>query len=110
MGKFTVGEIVLIKFPYSDLTNSKKRPALVIGLAEFGNVILCQITSSTFSSNISIEITERDITKGALPVTSYIRPDKIFTADTTIIAKKLGLLNPRKIVQVKTTLYSIFDI
>ena len=45
MGKFVKGDVVVAPFPYSDLTTSKKRPALGIAPLEGDDVILCQITS-----------------------------------------------------------------
>lgn len=109
MGKFAIGDVVLIDFPYSDLTTFKKRPALVIGMAEFDNVILCQITSSPFSSKIAIRVEINDLHTGTLPVTSYIRPDKIFTADTSIVYKRLATLSLVKYKDVKKALMHIFN-
>lgn len=93
MGKFAVGSIVLVTFPFSNLSGQKVRPALVLANSEFGNVILCQITSRSYSSKISICIKPSNFTSGKLPVTCYVRPDKLFTADTTIIRKTVGHLN-----------------
>ena len=45
MAKFVKGDIVVVPFPFSDLTNSKRRPALVITELTGDDVILCQITS-----------------------------------------------------------------
>lgn len=96
MGRFIVGDVVAVKFPFSNLTGQKLRPALVLALAEYENVILCQITSKSYSSKTAIMITEADFNQGSLPVVSYARPDKIFTADKSIISKKLGSLHRLK--------------
>jgi mRNA interferase MazF len=45
MGRFVKGDVVVIPFPYSDLSASKKRPALVLADLEGDDIILCQITS-----------------------------------------------------------------
>jgi len=45
MGLPTRGDVVIVAFPFSDLTGAKPRPALVIGEAARGDRILCQITS-----------------------------------------------------------------
>ena len=47
MAKFVKGDIVVIPFPFSDLSQSKRRPALVIARLEGNDSILCQITSKT---------------------------------------------------------------
>lgn len=109
MGTFAVGDIVVVSFPFSDLTSAKKRPALVVGQADFGNLILCQITSKAYASNKAIALTALE-SGGALPLTSYIRPDKLFTADTSIILSLLGSVSQRSIDKVKTELKSIFEL
>ena len=114
MGKFTVGpdsigvgSVVLVTFPFSNLPariatqsvaggkGQKIRPALVLANAEFDNLILCQITSKPYTSKIAICIKSKDFTSGNLPVVSYVRPDKLFTADTTIIKNTVGRLTPK---------------
>lgn len=92
MGKFAVGTIVLVLFPFSNLKGQKLRPALVLANVEFGNLILCQITSKSYSSKKAISLKVADFAKGGLPVVSYIRPDKLFTADTSIIKSAIGQL------------------
>ncbi len=92
MGKLAVGSVVLVAFPFSNLKGQKVRPALVLAKVEFGNFILCQITSKPYTSKISICLKPADFATGGLPVVSYVRPDKLFTADTTIIKKTVGQL------------------
>ena len=92
MGKFTVGSVVLVTFPFSNLKGQKVRPALVLAKVEFGNLILCQITSKPYSSKTAIRIKPSDFITGNLPVVSFIRPDKLFTADTSIIKNTAGHL------------------
>lgn len=103
MGKSAVGKnslrpgsVVLVAFPFSDLKGHKIRPALVLATVEFDNLILCQITSKPYSSKTAIRLESSDFSQGKLPVTSFIRPDKIFTADTSIIKNKAGELVIKK--------------
>ncbi|HRN71255.1 MAG TPA: type II toxin-antitoxin system PemK/MazF family toxin [Candidatus Woesebacteria bacterium] len=97
MEKFIVGDIVLVIFPFSNLQGGKIRPALVLEQAEFGNLILCQITSRTYSSKTAISLTNSDFETGSLPLKSFIRPDKLFTADVSILRGKAGTLTlPKK--------------
>jgi mRNA interferase MazF len=92
MGKLTIGSVVLVTIPFSNLKGQKVRPALVAANVEFNNLILCQITSKPYTSKISICLRPTDFATGGLPVISYARPDKLFTADTTIIKKTVGHL------------------
>ena len=96
MARFTVGDIVLVLFPFSDLKGQKLRPALVVAQAEFSNVILCQITSKPYSSKTAIKLTSDEFREGRLPIASYVRPDKLFTAESSIIQKISGKLNQKK--------------
>ena len=93
MGKFTVGSVVLVSFPFSNLRGQKIRPALVLAQVEFDDLILCQITSKSYASKIAIRIKLSDFTEGSLPVESFVRPDKLFTADATIFRKMAGQLS-----------------
>jgi mRNA interferase MazF len=51
MEKFVKGDIVVIPFPFSDLSGSKKRPALVLANLQGDDIILCQITSQQIKDN-----------------------------------------------------------
>lgn len=96
MEKLAVGTIALVSFPFSNLKGQKIRPALVLAAVEFDNLILCQITSRPYSSRTAIRIELKDFEKGSLPVTSFVRPDKLFTADSSIIEGIAGKLNTKK--------------
>jgi len=93
MGKFIKGDIVVIPFPFSDLSQSKKRPALVISDNLGDDIILCQITSRFSPSDLHVVVIDHNsFSNGNLPLESNIRPNRIFTADMNIIIKKVGSL------------------
>ena len=96
MEKFTVGNVVLVSFPFSNLKGKKLRPALVLAQVEFDNLILCQITSKHYSSKTAISIEQSDFKEGGLPLKSFVRPDKLFTADLSILNSRAGDLNSSK--------------
>jgi len=85
MGKFMKGDIVVIPFPFSDLSGSKRRPALVLADLDGDDVILCQITSVARHDRYAVSIDESDFLSGTLPVQSFVRPSKIFTASERLI-------------------------
>ncbi|MCB9032686.1 MAG: type II toxin-antitoxin system PemK/MazF family toxin [Chitinophagales bacterium] len=95
MGTFIKGDIVVIPFPFSNLSGSKRRPALVLTDLNGDDILLCQITSKANDTN-AISITKQDFTLGSLPIDSYVRPLRIFTADKNIIIRKAGVINKRK--------------
>lgn len=109
MGQPAVGTVVVIKFPFSNLKGSKLRPALVLAQAEFDNLILCQITSKPYSSTTAILLLKTNFSDGKLPLTSYIRPDKIFTADTSIIKSTIGRLDSATITMVQKKIRALFS-
>ena len=92
MGTFTVGDVVLVKFPFSDLSGSKLRPAVVLACSGRGDWILCQITSKPYADSMALFVSANAYSSGTLERDSYIRPGKIFTAHESIIVKKIATL------------------
>ncbi|MEH2090107.1 type II toxin-antitoxin system PemK/MazF family toxin [Nostoc sp.] len=56
MAGFVKGDVVIVPFPFSDLTQTKRRPALVIATLQGNDLILCQITSQSVSDIYAIEL------------------------------------------------------
>lgn len=108
MGRFIKGDIVVVPFPFSDLSQSKKRPALVLVDLKGEDLILSQITSQNIYDPYAVEISENDFENGSLNKVSNIRPNKIFTADEGIILYKVAHLNEEKIQEVTDKIISIF--
>lgn len=77
----SVGSIVLLSFPFSDLSQTKFRPAVVLADATRGDWILCQITSKPYSDPRAVELTNASFAQGSLHLVSYARPSKLFTAN-----------------------------
>lgn len=91
MGTFTAGSVVLIPFPFSDLSRTKLRPAAVIASLDKGDCILCQITSQPYDT-CAIELNQQDFAAGSLQRTSYARPGKLFTAHESLLQREAGKL------------------
>ncbi|MBF0118649.1 MAG: type II toxin-antitoxin system PemK/MazF family toxin [Desulfobacterales bacterium] len=100
MGKFIKGDIVVVPFPFSDLSHNKKRPALVVATMLGDDIILCQITSKSVSDSYAILISDSDFKNGGLQQESNIRPNRIFTADSKIIIRRVGSLTDDKVQDV----------
>ena len=110
MERFIKGDIVVIPFPFSDLSQSKKRPALVITTLEGVDVILAQITSKNKYDKYAIEITEEDFIEGGLKVNSNVRANKLFTASKELILYKVGRINQEKIEEVINKIIEIIKL
>ncbi len=110
MENFIKGDVVVIPFPFSDLSGSKRRPAFVITDLPGNDIILCQITSKDGKDFHAIPLANTDFLNGSLPVLSNIRPTRIFTADKTIIIRKAGSVKPELKNQVIEALADIIGI
>jgi mRNA interferase MazF len=108
MEGFVKGEVVILPFPFSDLSNSKRRPALIVATLKGNNLILCQITSQKKEDKDAIALNISDFEKGKLNLNSFILPDKIFTAEDSIVEYKTGILKKGKIREVQDKLCEIF--
>ncbi|MBI4849517.1 MAG: type II toxin-antitoxin system PemK/MazF family toxin [Nitrospirae bacterium] len=100
MAKLVKGDVVVVPFPFSDLSQSKRRPALVISKLEGEDLILCQITSQSIKDNYAISINDKDFETGSLKQISNIRPNRIFTADSHIVLYRVGNLAKDKLNEV----------
>jgi mRNA interferase MazF len=109
VGKFVKGDIVIIPFPFTDLSGNKKRPAFVVANLSGDDIIVCQITSKSKSDSLAITLGVHDFISGSLPVDSFIRPNKIFTADKNIILSIAGHLSESKIHDVLNAIITIIS-
>lgn len=94
------GDVVVVPFPFSDLSINKKRPALVLSVLKGDDIILCQITSRHTKDSYAITLRENELKAGTLMQESNIRPNKLFTADRSIIIYKVASLKIEKLQQV----------
>jgi mRNA interferase MazF len=94
---FKQRDIVLIPFPYSDLSSIKKRPVIIISNSRYhknnNDVICCAITSSKKEFTRGVKINNSDLDEGNLNFESVVKFGKIFTILQNQIIKKLGKLN-----------------
>jgi len=86
-------DIVLIPFPYSDLTGAKRRPALIISNQRLKGVdkMCCLVTSNIENEGMLIE--KNAFESGSLPFKSMVKPHRLFTIHERIIEKRLCTVN-----------------
>jgi mRNA interferase MazF len=108
MERFIKGDVVVISFPYTNLSEVKKRPALVVATLKGDNIILSQITSVKRPDDDLINLNKEDFESGYLNQNSFIIPSLIFTADCNNIYYKAGNIKQYKILEVQKKLCEIF--
>lgn len=64
MEEFVKGDILVVPFPFSDLSDAKKRPVLVVATPGGDDLILCQITSRNRHDRYSIARADQDFVEG----------------------------------------------
>lgn len=90
---FKKGDIVLIRFPFTDLNSSKQRPALISSQPNsYGDFQCFQITSQSKQSQV-IEVTSESLESGELKLKSFLKFDKCFTLNSSIINKRVATVN-----------------
>ena len=104
----TAGVIVLVRFPFSDLSQTKLRPAVVLADAGHGDWILCQVTSKPYGDARAIKLEDANFASGSLRVTSYARPAKLFTANRDLIVAQVATLNQESFTQIIDTVVKLF--
>jgi mRNA interferase MazF len=89
----SAGSVVLVPFPFSDLSRSKLRPAVILAETSRRDFVLCQVTSNPYADPDAIELTDESFTTGTLQKTSYARPGKLFTGNEELFEGIAGHLS-----------------
>lgn len=103
----SAGDVVLIPFPFSDLSRSKLRPAVVLAACGRGDWILCQVTSNPYSGPRAVMIADDDFEDGSLQRKSYARPGKLFTASEQLMVRRAGALRAPAVVSIVDEIVSL---
>ncbi len=98
MNEIRQQDIVWVKFPYSDMEETKFRPALVVSNDNYNSkrldVIVCAITSKP-DNNFGVAIGNSSLITGKMPLKSNARADKIMLIEKTLVVKSFARLNNR---------------
>lgn len=103
MERFIRGQVVIIPFPFSDLTNAKRRPALVLAVLPFNDLLLCQISSKFQLDRQALPLESTDFASGSLPSQSYVRCGKLFAAAEKIVERTAGHLTDQALSRIART-------
>lgn len=103
------GDVVITRFPYSDFSQLKLRPALVLAVLPRNDLILCEITTKPVRNQYVIPVNDTDFISKGLSQDSNIRPDKIATSERQLIRYKVGRLKPEKVEEVIRKIAEIME-
>ena len=101
------GDVVIVDYPFSDLSQTKRRPALVISLLPRNDVLLCQITSRSITDEFGLPLTAENFISGKLSHPSNIRPSRLFTADRNILLYRAGHVSDGIMIVVSNVIVRI---
>ncbi len=108
-----IGDIVVTMFPYSDLSECKPRPALVVGISDWHDVVLAMITSRCYGDGIGVQLPSwcyyQDARHKPAPY-SEIRPTRLNTISKSIISKKIGEAPESVLQEVKAKMRSVLEL
>ncbi len=93
INSYQQGDIVSVLFPFTDVSQTKKRPALVLSnstINQTGDYLLVQITSQVRNDGFSVPIVPSDYIGASLPLISYVRIHKIFLLNESLILNKVS--------------------
>ena len=117
MGSFVSGQVVVLPFPRSDLSEDRvqKRPVLVLACGGYDDLIVCMITAKPgaipVGRDYSVEIRNSDFVEGKLRESvSYVRPDRLFTAEPTLVAGICGSLQSSKMKEILHQVSCLFGL
>lgn len=98
MTSFNSGDIILVPFPFSNLSGEKKRPALVLAVAErWGELVCVMLTSSPKGCN---EVPLKQWKEAGLPKRTVARVHRLFTIEERIVIKKIGRAEPKDFKEI----------
>ena len=107
MEKLHFGDIVLLKFPFTDGSSFKRRPAVIIQDSRDGDIIVCRITSQIYHTNYDILI--KEWRESGLKLPSVIRIHKIATLDKSLVELKIGKISSSLKERIKEVLVKITE-
>ncbi len=107
MEKLNFGDIVLLKFPYTDGKTYKRRPALIINDFDDGDIVVCRITSQIYKTKNDIYIDDWE--KSGLKLPSVIRVHKLATLEKDMVEIIMGQVDKIIKDKIRTIISKLTD-
>lgn len=109
------GDIVLVRFPFTDLSQTKLRPAVVLWASSASqDITLCFISSQnvdhTEQGEFVLDKADSEFSQTGLKVTSKVRVTRIATLERQLLQRRLGKLGASQIQQLNAALIQVFQL
>jgi mRNA interferase MazF len=114
--KLRQGDVVLVPFPFADLTGRKMRPAVVVSANPQGLEVIVAFITSVLSNRsprgAEVELLQSDpeFRVTGLKVDSLVRLDKLVTLSGDLISRRLGAIGPATQTSIAAMLRRAFDL
>lgn len=109
MERFVKGDVIVLPFPFTDLSSAKRRPAVILSDLRGDDFIMLQITSKNVKDSYAVSLLSSDFVTGSLKTDSNVRPNKIFTLNRQLILYKIGHLSEEKISECVSRVCNIIQ-
>lgn len=105
MALYRAGDVLLLAFPFSDTTTTKRRPALVLLDTKDNDILVARITGQLARTPLDVEL--QDWEDAGLRIPSVVRLHKLATLEKRLIERSLGTLTNQDLQQVHGTLQQL---
>jgi len=107
MQRYRLGEVVLLKFPFADHQQVKKRPALVLLDADDADILVARITSQDMDTDYDVNLAEWR--QAGLLLPSVVRMHKLATLQKTLVERQLGILTQKDMSNIQTRFKQMWE-
>lgn len=109
------GDIVLVPFPFTDLTGTKLRPGVILWVDHAGNdITLCFISSQNVTNltaeEFVLDSSDAEFAATGLKVVSKVRVTRVVTIERRFITRRIGKLGANQIQQLNTLMLQAFQL
>ena len=106
-----VGDIVIVRFPYTDMRGATRRPGLIVGDVNYQSQvdwIVCRITTESNPGSGQITLSNTDLANGRLSENSWVRPDRLMTMNRGIFGNTIARLTDAKLAEILAAVRALF--
>lgn len=108
------GDLLLVAFPFTDLSTTRCRPAVVLSPSRFhattDDIVVCMVTSRVRGLTEEVPLAACDLARGSIPRASVALVSKLATLHRSTVARVIGRLSPDKLSEVRAALAAFLQL